>query len=176
MDRDGTLNHDPGYLSDPEQMNLLPGVLEALGRLQAAGFALVVVSNQSGVGRGLIQAEQMKKIHERLDLLLAQGGVQLSGYELCFHRPEDQCDCRKPKPKLLIDAASRLHIDLAQSYMVGDKCSDIECAKNAGCQASIMVRTGEGHNEEMRCPRAPDHVANDLLGAAEWILSQLDFS
>ncbi len=176
LDRDGTINRDPGYLNDFNRLELFPGVVEALGQLQKAGFHLIVTSNQSGVGRGLITPDQIVKIHDRLDALLAQGGVKILAYQLCFHRPEEDCACRKPKTQLLDDAARRFNLDLSASFMVGDKCSDIECAKNAGCQGSVLVRTGEGAKEESRCPRAPDYVASDLKAASDWILSQLDFS
>jgi len=176
LDRDGTINRDPGYLSDPTALELLPGVLEALSQLQKAGFLLVVVSNQSGIGRGLITPEQLKKIHERLDQLLSPAQVQITAYQLCFHRPEENCPCRKPKPFLIDDAARRFSIDVTSSFMVGDKFSDIECAKNAGCQGAILVRTGEGENEAKKCTIPPDYIANDLKAASDWILSQLEFS
>jgi len=176
LDRDGTLNLDPGYLNDFNRLELLPGVLEALSQLQSAGLHLIVISNQSGVGRGLITIAQIQKIHEHLDHLLSKHGIKILAYQLCFHRPEEDCACRKPKPFLIHDAASRFQIDIASSFMVGDKCSDVECGKNAGCQASVLVSTGEGSNEFSRCPDVPDYVASDLKDASDWILSQLDFS
>lgn len=173
LDRDGTINEDPGYLSQPSQMKLLPGVGEALAALKKAGFLLVVVSNQSGVGRGLIELEAIPKIHLRLDELLAPWGVAIDHYELCFHRPEDDCACRKPKPKLIADAGWSLGVDFSRSFMVGDKISDLRSGQAAGCAASLLVRTGEGKNSELLLKAGEANcVADSLFDAARWILSQ----
>ena len=171
LDRDGTLNEDPGYLNHPAQMKLLPGVGEALSRLQDAGYRLAVVSNQSGVGRGLIEPETLPLIHDRMDELLKAYGVKLHAYVCCVHRPEEGCECRKPKPRLLLDAASQLGADLSRSYMVGDKASDLEAGRLAGCRGSVLVRTGDGQKTEESGVRA-DQVADDLAGAVAWILDQ----
>jgi UDP-glucose 4-epimerase len=171
LDRDGTINSDPGYLSRPEQMQLLPGAIDALAALHRAGYLLVVISNQSGVGRGLIREADIPAIHARLDELLLEKGVKIDHYELCFHHPEDECACRKPKPKLILDAARKLGVNVERSFMVGDKISDVRAGRNAGCAASLLVRTGEGASDANR-PEAgeADHVADDLKGAAEWIV------
>ncbi len=133
LDRDGTINFDPGYLKAPEEMRLLDGVGDALQALQKAGYLLIMVSNQSGVGRGLIEAGQIQRIHARLDELLAPWGVAIDDYALCFHKPEDHCDCRKPKPKLILDMAERWNIDLSQSIMIGDRDTDLMAGRAAGC-------------------------------------------
>ena len=173
LDRDGTINVDPGYLSQPEQMTLIPGVGEALARLKKAGFALVVVSNQSGVGRGIIAHDALVRIHARMEELLAPHGVRIDHYELCIHRPEEDCECRKPKAKLLLDAARALGLDLAQSYMVGDKLSDLQAGRNAGCKASVLVRTGYGgETESVVEPEDARFIADSLKEAAHWILTQ----
>ena len=173
LDRDGTINVDPGYLAHPSQLVLLPDVGKALHLIKNLGFELIVVSNQSGVGRGLIDPAQIPLIHKRMNELLAPDGVQLHEFELCYHKPEDQCDCRKPSPRLLKNAAKRLNLDLAASYMIGDKVSDIEAGKNAGCLASILVRTGEGTKSEANLkPGEASFVAGSLLQAAQWIQSQ----
>jgi UDP-glucose 4-epimerase len=175
LDRDGTLNADPGYLSHPDQMRLLPGVGEALAELKRAGFALVVVSNQSGVGRGLIEPAMIPAIHRRLDELLRPWGIRIERYELCFHRPEQGCDCRKPKPKLLLDAAAALEVDITKSFMVGDKASDIGAGRAAGCQASVLIRTGDGPTAEIELNREgvePDFKGDSLPSVARWILDQ----
>lgn len=173
LDRDGTINDDPGYLSHAEQMTLLPGAAEALGEMKRLGYMLVVVSNQSGVGRGLIKLEEIPKIHDRLDELAAPFGGQIDRYELCFHRPEDDCACRKPKPKLLLDAASDLGIDLASSYMVGDKITDVEVGRVAGCKGVALVRTGYGREAEPQLqPGAADFIGDSLKEVARWIAAQ----
>lgn len=177
LDRDGTLNEDPGYLNHPDQMKLLPNVGESLALLKKAGFLLVVVSNQSGVGRGLIQESELPKIHFKMNQLLAPWSASIHRFELCFHKPEDQCKCRKPQPKLLFDAAKALNIDLAQSYMVGDKLSDIEAGHLAHCKASILVRTGQGKETEKELKKNESAFTGDsLLDVARWILTQENVS
>lgn len=139
LDRDGTLNQDPGYLREPSQVHLFPGVGEALRRLKDAGFLLIVISNQSGVGRGLIDPEQIPKIHRQLDALIGVCGVKIDYYGLCFHRPDQNCECRKPKPKLLLDAMKALRINPTMSYMIGDRLSDVFAGQAAGCRGSFLV-------------------------------------
>ncbi len=171
LDRDGTLNEDPGYLSRPEQLKLRPGVQAAVARLKTAGFLLVVVSNQSGVGRGLIEEKQLRRIHNELDRLL--GVSRIDHYEMCIHHPDERCDCRKPKPKLILDAATHLGIDLTASYMVGDKASDVRAGIAAHCRGSILVRTGEGsRNEADLLSGEAAFIAEDLGSAVKWILQQ----
>ena len=171
LDRDGTINEDPGYLSDPAQLKLLPGVGKALADLKAAGFLLIVVSNQSGVGRGLIQLEALSEIHKRLNEFLAPSGVKIDHFELCFHHPDDDCNCRKPKPQLILDAAKKLSVDVSRSYMIGDKVSDLHAGRNAGCVMSILVRTGEGKGSEQMLGSNTDFtICDSLPAAAELIL------
>jgi UDP-glucose 4-epimerase len=146
LDRDGTLNFDPGYLSDHEKFELLPGVAAALKRLADAGYLLIVVSNQSGIARGKITGDELRRIHEKLDRVLAATGVRIHHYALCTHHPDEDCECRKPKPKLVLDTAKRYHIDLSRSFMVGDKRSDVECGRNANLGGSFFVGTGHGEN------------------------------
>jgi len=175
LDRDGTLNEDPGYIHDPTQVKLYASVGEALALLKAAGYLLVIVSNQSGVGRGLIAQENIPLIHARFDELLKAWKVNIKHYALCFHRPEDDCDCRKPKPKLILDTAHLFGIDLSCSYMIGDRISDLAAGYAAGCRGSILVRTGEGSvtaNQLQRGQAA--FVCDTLLQAAEWILGNED--
>ncbi len=173
LDRDGTINEDPGYLNDPNQLRLLPGAGEALSLFKKAGFRLVVVSNQSGVGRGLIDLKAIPLIHQRLDELLKPWGVKIDRYELCFHHPDEKCTCRKPKPELILNAAIALQINVAQSYMIGDKDSDLGAGRFAGCKGSILVRTGTGAATEKSLKSGQAvFVADSLLQAANWILSQ----
>jgi UDP-glucose 4-epimerase len=173
LDRDGTINIDPGYLSRPEQLELLPGVGEALGRLQAAGFLLAVVSNQSGVGRGLIEEAALPRIHERLNRLLAPHGARIELFQLCIHHPDAGCDCRKPKGKLLVDAAARLGVPIGRSYMVGDKTTDLGAGRAAGCSGVALVRTGDGQTAEIQLKGGEaDFVGRDLGAVADWILEK----
>ena len=172
LDRDGTLNEDPGYLGKPEQLKLFPQVGEALALLKSQGFELIIVSNQSGVGRKIFPESQLPIIHARMDELLSPHSVRIDHYELCLHRPEDHCDCRKPKPKLLIGAARKRGVDLSRSYMVGDKASDIGAGIAAGVKATVLVKTGEGENTLASGRKDFDFTANTLLEAARWILIQ----
>ena len=170
LDRDGTLNEDPGYLSHPKQMKLLPGVGEGLRLLKDAGFELIVVSNQSGVGRGIFKETMLPEIHARMNELLAPTGVKIERFYLCTHRPEENCACRKPKPFLIHQAETDLGVDLTNSYMIGDKLSDIEVGENAGVKASVLVRTGNGQETEHKMqPGQAAYIADGFLEAAQWI-------
>ena len=176
LDRDGTLNEDPGYLRSSLQLRLFEGVPQALKKLKEAGYLLIVVSNQSGVGRGLIQLEELQGIHGRLNELLEPSGAKIDHFELCLHHPDQNCSCRKPKPELILNAASVLSIDLRRSYMVGDKASDISAGKNAGCKGVALVLTGEGPSTlkavEAGLQEKPDYTGHSLTEVAKWILSQ----
>lgn len=172
LDRDGTLNHDTGYMNNPDLFALLKGVPEALLRAQKAGFLFVIVSNQSGVGRGLITEEQLEQVHAKLDQLLGQSGIRIAHYGLCFHQPDDECDCRKPKPKLVLEAAQKLNIDLSQSFMIGDKWSDVECGVNSKVKHSFLVKTGNGAEDQKKITKflpAQATVVEDLSAAVDQI-------
>lgn len=171
LDRDGTINDDPGYVSEPDQMKLFPQSGEALALLQSHGFELVVVSNQSGVGRGMFPAERLALIHDRLNALLAEHGVRLEHFELCLHHPDERCECRKPHPKLIRDAAARLGIDLGRSFMIGDRPADLGAGRNAGCGGVALVRTGFGAGTERELkPGQADFVGDHLLDVARWVV------
>lgn len=135
LDRDGTLIEDVGYPRDPALVRLVAGAGAALREAACRGFRLVVVSNQSGVARGLITPAELAAVQERFVELLRAEGVALAGSYLCVHGPDDGCRCRKPRPGMLLDAARDLEIDLAASFMIGDKESDVEAGLAAGCGA-----------------------------------------
>ena len=176
LDRDGTLIEEKDYLSDPDQVVLLPGAAEALKRLQDAGFKLFIVSNQSGVGRGYFTMADVNRVNERLVELLARGGVRFEKIYIAPEAPEQPSRGRKPSPQFLFDARDEFGIDLSQSYMVGDKLIDLECGWNAGVKKSILVRTGYGakweHSGVEKVGRA--NVVNSLAEAAEWIIAYKD--
>ena len=172
LDRDGTINVDHVYISDPLKIELIPGAAAAIRRANDAGFKVAVASNQSGIGRGLIDAAKMPEIHARLDELLAgEAGAKIDAYEFCPHHPDDSCACRKPGTKLVTEAAERLGIALERSFFVGDSWVDVECGRAAGLK-SILVRTGKGTETEFssHLKNAPDHVAADLAAAVAWAL------
>lgn len=161
LDRDGTIVVDKHYLSDPGELELLPNALEGLRALRDLGARLVVVTNQSGVGRGYFPAEAVERIHERLRELLAEGGVELDGIYVCPHAPDDGCDCRKPATALFERAAEDLGLVLGESFVLGDKAADVEAGRRIGA-TSILIGPGEETD-------APDPLAADLLAAARLI-------
>lgn len=151
LDRDGTLIVDVGYPKDPALVKPLPGAIDVLRELQQR-FKLIIISNQSGIGRGTITEAEAAAVHERVLAVFAAGGVTFAGAYYCPHAPDAQCRCRKPAPGLLLDAASELGLDLAQSIMIGDKASDLEAGRAAGC--GHVVRFGpdvDGAEASARC-------------------------
>lgn len=177
LDRDGTINEDPGYLTDPSEIRLLPGVGEGLRLLQERDFRLVVVSNQSGIARGMLTEVTLEEIQRRLETMLKAEGVTLTGTYYCPHYPEGRppyrqvCDCRKPNGGLVQRAVQEHNIDLSRSYVVGDKLIDIELARQMGMPA-ILVLTGQGRPNDVAGPIQPDYIAPDLTAAARWILER----
>jgi D-glycero-D-manno-heptose 1,7-bisphosphate phosphatase len=133
-DRDGTLIRDAHYARLPADVELLPAVAEGLSAARRRGFRIVVVSNQSGVGRGLISRDQFEAVHRRFVELLGAAGVDLDGAYYCLHAPDDGCSCRKPEPGLVLQAARELSLDVGRSYLVGDKPSDLASGRAAGCR------------------------------------------
>lgn len=171
LDRDGTIMEDSNYVGDVERVVLIPSAVGALKRLRDAGYKLFIITNQSGVGRGFFTREAVEQIHTHLDEQFGKAGVRFDGYYVCPHHPEDNCDCRKPKPKFLLDAAREYGLDLARSFMIGDRASDIGAGANAGTK-TILVLTGGGRETLVKNETKPDHVAGDIAGAADWILGQ----
>ena len=182
IDRDGTLTEEVGYVNHPSRLQLLPRAAEAIRRLNAAGVAAVVVTNQAGIARGYFSESVLHAVHDALRCQLASAGARLDGLYACVHHPSEgeapyraDCDCRKPRPGLLERAARDLGLDLARSTMVGDKASDLVPARAVGADA-VLVLTGYGRGEwEYRREHfavQPDHVATDLLDAVEWTLAR----
>jgi D-glycero-D-manno-heptose 1,7-bisphosphate phosphatase len=162
LDRDGTIIEEREYLSDPAQVTLIPGVGASLRELRQMGFGLVVITNQSGIGRGFFDHEQLLYVHERLRELLEREGVHLDGLYICPHKPEDDCVCRKPRLGLLQKAAGELGFNLANCIVIGDKACDIEMGHGAGA-LTFLVRTGYGAQVENEA--AADFVVDDLAAA-----------
>jgi D-glycero-D-manno-heptose 1,7-bisphosphate phosphatase len=172
LDRDGTLIEDKDYLHRPEEVVIYPGVGPALRRLQDAGFKLFLVTNQSGVGRGRFPLADVHRVHDHLGRELAKEEVRFEKIYIAPEAPDAPSRGRKPSPQFLFDARDEFGIDLARSYMIGDKLIDLECGWNAGVEGSILVRTGYGAKvaNSLHDPRAI--VEADLPAAAEWILNQ----
>ena len=172
LDRDGTLIEERDYLGDPNRVTLLPGVGEALRRLQDAGFLLFIVTNQSGVGRGYFTLDDVDRVHRRLLRLLEPSGVRFTAIYIAPEAPDQPGRGRKPSPQFLFDARDQFRIDLAASYMVGDKSIDLECGRNARVKASLLVRTGYGAatEQEGHPALAGATIVDDLPAAVDWIL------
>jgi phosphoheptose isomerase len=168
LDRDGTLIVERHHLSDPLQVELIPGAASGLRQLNEMGFGLVVITNQSAVGRGLLDQPRLDLIHQRMCELLKAEEVQLSAIYSCPHVPEDDCLCRKPKPGLIELAAEELDFDPQACFVVGDKACDIELGRRVGA-TTFLVRTGYGVQVADTSTIAPDYVVDDLRGAAQVI-------
>ena len=175
LDRDGTVTEEVGYLNHWKRFRLLPGVGGAIRRLNEASLPVIVVTNQSGVGRGYFPEDLVRDVHERMSSELFNAGARLDGVYFCPHVPTDECSCRKPRTGMLEQAARELRLDLKSSFVVGDRHSDVELAHRAGAR-SILVRTGYGEGElawhAKDWPRQPEFVAADLLDAVNWILKE----
>jgi D-glycero-D-manno-heptose 1,7-bisphosphate phosphatase len=173
LDRDGTLIEERNYISRPEQVAVFNGAGAALKRLQDAGFLLFVVTNQSGVGRGLLTMNDVDQVNARVAEEYAKDGVQLLKFYVAPEGPHQPSRGRKPSPQFLFDAEQEFGLDLRESYVIGDKPSDLECGWNAGVKMSLMVRTGYGAEHERRgaAKKTNALIVDDLAAAAEWILS-----
>jgi D-glycero-D-manno-heptose 1,7-bisphosphate phosphatase len=176
LDRDGTLIEEVHYLSRLEDLAILPGVPDALQRLGRAGYLRVVVTNQSGIARGYFDRGFVEQTHAELRRLLRASGADLEGFYVCPHGPDaaTPCECRKPAPGLARRAVTELGVDLAASWVVGDRPADVALAHNAGCR-SVLVRTGYGRDSEIDAAlqaTPPDVVADDLADAVEEILKR----
>lgn len=169
LDRDGTLVHDGGYLHRPEDYRRLPGVAEGLGLLRGAGFRLVVVTNQSGIGRGYFGAADLARFQEVLVEDLRSLGVELDGIYVCPHRPDEDCPCRKPRPGLVHRAIRELDLDPARSFAVGDRPRDVELVHTVPLRGGILLCAAASPEAE---PPLPPRVrrAGDLADAARIIL------
>jgi len=176
LDRDGTIAEEVGYLNHASRFRMFPFVAAAIRRLNEAGLPVIVVTNQSGVGRGYFPESLVHSVNELMKKDLAAAGARIDAVYYCPHTSADRCDCRKPKTSLLERAAREHLIELSRSFVVGDRYGDIELARNVRARG-ILVRTGYGEGElawhSAKWPTQPDFVAEDLSKAADWILRQL---
>ncbi len=170
LDRDGVINHDPtGYISSPEAWQPIPGSLSAIATLNRAGWHVFVVTNQSGIGRGYYDLEDLSRIHEKMLRALAAEGGYIEEIFYCPHEPEAKCDCRKPAPGLFLDLQKKFDIDLTQAFFVGDKLSDVRAARAVGCQP-ILVLTGNGRQTMQDNPALDVPCFADLAAFAMHLL------
>ena len=176
LDRDGTLNEDRGYVTSPEQLVIFSGVPEALSRLNQMGVQVILVTNQSAIGRGLLTPHDLQNIHQKLaDLLRAYGG-HIDEVYVCPHRPDEGCPCRKPHVAMLQQATERFSLDLSQCFFVGDKSSDLEAAYKAGVtgvlvMSSVYSEAALKGRDNGEFPIA--HVAETFVHAVDWIEREL---
>jgi D-glycero-D-manno-heptose 1,7-bisphosphate phosphatase len=182
MDRDGTVNEEVGYVNHLSRFKLFPWAVEAIRLINQAGFRAIVLTNQSGVARRYMSEDLVKQIHGKLDHELRQQGVHLDAIYYCPHHPAGTdpayrlvCDCQKPKPGMIERGRKEFDLDLERSFVIGDKYLDVELAHNVGAKG-ILVLTGYGMGEyeylSHAWPRPPDHVAENLLAAVNWILGK----
>lgn len=167
LDRDGTLNYDAGYTHKIADWHWKPDAIEALAKFQNNGWLLVVVSNQSGIGRGYYTLKQVKQLEAYIDAQLAQKNVQIAAWRYCPHLPEANCLCRKPKPGLILKAARQLNINLSRSWMIGDRLCDAEAGNAAGCQIGLVENQRFKVEQETAKVKWPQiHIWPGLMEAA----------
>lgn len=173
LDRDGTIAEEVGYLNHASRFRMFPFAAAAIRRLNEAGLPVIVVTNQSGVGRGYFPESLVRGVNEWMTQQLAEAGTKLDAIYYCPHTSAEDCNCRKPKTGMLEHAALEHSLDLQQSFVVGDRYADMELARNVRAR-SILVRTGYGEGElawhSKKWPFLPDFIAQDLTQAADWIL------
>ena len=164
LDRDGTLMQDVDYCSDPKDVHLFPGTREALRKLKQAGYKLIIITNQSAIGRGYFNEAAYRMVEREVERQVGQDLIDATYF--CPHAPGHRCKCRKPQPGMILDGARDYHLDLSRSFFIGDKQSDIECGRSAGVK-TILVRTGYGKETDSVLA---EYVAQDLAEAADIIL------
>ncbi len=182
IDRDGTVSEEIGYIGHVDRLRIYPWAPKAIRKLNLAGIRAILVTNQSGIARGYFHEELVETMHARLEDALAREGARLDAIYYCPHHPEaavpsyrQDCDCRKPKPGMILRAAEEFALDLTSSFVIGDRYIDVEMAHRAGARG-ILVLSGYGNGEytdqSASWPRQPDHVAADLSEAVDWILQR----
>ena len=175
LDRDGVINYNrENHIKSWDEFTFLPGIFEPLGKLARSDYAVIVISNQAAIGRGLVGEKAVEEINRRMvDEITTQGG-RIDSVFICPHRPDENCGCRKPAPGLILQAAQQQNLDLAHSFLIGDALSDVEAALAAGCQP-ILVLTGRGSEQRLLLDQSGYlhlPVKCDLAEAVDWILQQ----
>ena len=177
LDRDGVINIDSSeYVKNESEFEFIPKSPEAIALLCKNGFHVIVITNQSLIGRKMISRKTLDAIFKKMKEGVKKAGGNIKDIFFCPHTPEECCSCRKPKPGLILDAQKKYQIDLAQSCMVGDSAKDIECARNAGCSKTLLVKTGNGLKAEHKLYEkgiTPDFIGSDLYETALWIIKNV---
>ncbi len=176
LDRDGVINIDSAeYIKNESEFFFIDKSPEAIAKLTRAGFDIIVITNQSVLARKFTTSKELEKIFNKMTTGVEALGGKIKDIFFCPHMPNSGCSCRKPKPGLIFQAKEKYDMDLSESYMVGDSVKDIECAKNAGCGFSILVKTGNGQEAEKILAEKkinPDFIAQNLFDAVNWIIQQ----
>jgi D-glycero-D-manno-heptose 1,7-bisphosphate phosphatase len=171
LDRDGTIIEEKDFIKTPEEIEFIPRSMEAIRILKKLGYKIIAISNQSGIGRGILTLDMVTKVNESFLKRLERENVGIDGLYFCPHHPEENCDCRKPKTGLIQKAAVEQKLDLKDAVVIGDKLSDVELGKNLGVK-TVLVLTGYGKTEAKK-PEIkqikPDFIADDLYGAVIWL-------
>jgi histidinol-phosphate phosphatase family protein len=171
LDRDGTIIEDKVFLGNPDEIEFFPGAIEAIKILRRLGYKIVVISNQSGIGRGILTKKMVNQVNESFLRSLKGKDAPVDALFFCPHHPDDNCDCRKPKTGMIKKAATELKLDLKDAVVIGDHLCDIELGKNIGAK-TVLVLTGHGKKELDQLKNTgvkPDFIAKDLLDAANWV-------
>lgn len=172
LDRDGTINVDTGYLSNPSELVFIRGAKEGVRVLKKSGFFVFIVTNQSGVGRKYFSLETLKAINEKMINEFKKGRIHIDGIYYCPHHPREKCKCRKPQAKIVKDIAQQFKVDLECSYFIGDKLIDVQTGKNAGCK-TVLINTDTTYLIEKEDDWSPpDFIAKDLKEAARWVVKR----
>jgi len=181
LDRDGTINIDPGYIGDPNLIELYPGVAEGIKRLKDEfGFHIIIISNQSGITRGLITSEDVDNVNKRINDILAIEKTEIDAFYYCPYHPnfdsQEKCKCRKPSPQMVLNAANDFQIDLNRSFFIGDKPSDVLCGINAGLNTILLTTTisDEEIIELQNSQNSPNFISHNFLDAVEYIKINID--
>lgn len=177
FDRDGTINIDPGYIGNPNLVELYPGTASAIAELKKAGFRIVVISNQSGIARGYFTSNEVEAVNQKINSLLKDQGTEIDAFYYCPSHPDfntaEECKCRKPSPYLVFKAAEEMKLDLGSSYFAGDSLSDIECGINAGIK-TILVKNGRTEEQISSLlveGKIPNFIACDLQETSKFIIN-----
>ena len=177
MDRDGVINKDSSeYIKDEAEFEFIPKSPEAIALLTKKDFQVIVITNQSLIGRKMASQKTLDAIFRKMKKGVRKAGGDIKDIFFCPHTPEENCSCRKPKPGLILEAQKKYHIDLSYSCMVGDSAKDIECALHAGCLKTILVKTGNGSKTAQELSQkgiTPDFIGSDLYEAACWIINSM---
>lgn len=171
IDRDGTINVNFGYINNPDDFKMYPGVKDGIKLLKDNGFKIIIITNQSGIARGYFSEETLEKIHEKMKSELSKEGAMIDAIYFCPHHPDEKCNCRKPKPGMLEKAIKDFNIDIEKSFIIGDRMLDVEAGHKIGCKTVLVPeRKDLVWQERKESIIEPDYVCDDFISGIKWIL------